>query len=213
MLITRPNHDLTTDYLFYWSKFIIEVAIKARLDVIDLQMKRANYSEFNSIVKKVGPKLIILNGHGNESSIGGYDDEILVETNKNSEILIDAIVYARSCKSAKKLGVESVRKGCRAYIGYNEDFVFVVEDGMFTRPLMDKTAGLFLNPSNKIATVLIKGGTVEDAFNRSKEMLKDKILKFSTSDASQEEKELLPLLLWNYDHQVCIGDGKTKLPK
>lgn len=204
MLITRPNHDLTTDYLFHWSKLIIESATKAKVAIIDLHRKRANYTEFNSIVKKVRPKLIILNGHGNDTSIGGYNDEILVEATKNSEILADTIVYARSCKSAKKLGVESVKKGCKAYIGYDEDFVFAVEEGMSTRPLMDKTAELFLNSSNKIAITLIKGGTVLDAYNKSKEMLKDKILQFSTSDASPEEKELLPLLLWDYDHQVVV---------
>lgn len=207
MLITRPNHDLTTNYLFHWSKFIIELANKVKTSVIDLREKRANYTEFNLIVKKVRPNLIILNGHGNEASVGGYNDEIIVDAIKNPEILTGAIVYARSCKSAKKLGVESVNKGCKAYIGYDADFVFAVEDGMLTRPLMDKTAELFLNSSNKIAISLIKGKTVLEAYSKAKEILKNKIIQFSTSDASLEEKELIPALLWDYNHLVVIQNS------
>jgi len=211
MLITRPNHDLTTNYLFYWSKLIINSADKAKIAVVDLLKKRANYKEFNSVIKKIMPKLIVMNGHGNESVVTGYDNEVLVDRLKNPEILFGAIVYARSCKSAQKLGITSVDNGCRAYIGYDDDFVFSVEDGMSTRPLSDKTAELFLSSSNKVVITLIKGGTVSEANQKSKEMLRSKILQFSSSDSSVEEKELVPLLLWNYDHQVVIGDENSKL--
>jgi len=59
MLITRPNHDLTTDYLFFWSRQIIDYSIKIKKDFIDLLKTRANYKEFNSVIKKVVPRLII----------------------------------------------------------------------------------------------------------------------------------------------------------
>lgn len=46
---------------------------------------------------------------------------------------------------------------------------------------------------------------------RSKELYKKQILEYSTSDATTEEKELISLLMWNYTHQVCLGDQNARL--
>lgn len=211
MLITRPNHDLTTDYLFFWSKHIIDYAIKIKRSIVDLARKRANFKEFNSIVRKVKPRLIVLNGHGNETTVAGYDNEPLVELGNNTEILAGKIVYARSCSSAKKLGNESSKKGCRAYIGYDDEFVFSVEINKITKPLEDKTAEIFLKPSNQIVISLLKGKTTSESNERSKGLYKKQIQEYSTSDATLDQKELVPLLVWNYHHQVCLGDQNAKL--
>lgn len=211
MLITRPNHDITTDYLFFWSQSIIDYMVKAKKSFVDLLKKRANFKEFNSIVKKVNPKLIVFNGHGSQSVVTGYDNEPLVECGKNSDILKDSIVYARSCSSAKKLGVESISKGCRAYIGYDEDFVFMVENDRISKPLQDKTAEIFLKPSNQVAISLLKGNTTGESNKRSKELYRKQILQYMTSDATAAQKELIPPLFWNYNHQVCLGDQFARI--
>ncbi len=83
MLITRPNHDITTDYLYFWSKTIIDFARKAGFSVVDLSKKRANAKEFISILEKVNPKLVVINGHGSESSVTGYDNETLLNLDSN----------------------------------------------------------------------------------------------------------------------------------
>jgi len=75
MLITRPNHDITTNYLFYWSTLLIEQAKKSGKVVTDLNQKRANAKEFASVVKKTRPAMIVLNGHGDHSTVTGYDNE------------------------------------------------------------------------------------------------------------------------------------------
>jgi len=36
MLITRPDHDLTTRYLYHWSRQIIDYVHKIKRDVVDL---------------------------------------------------------------------------------------------------------------------------------------------------------------------------------
>lgn len=209
MLITRPNHDPTTNYLYYWSQELIDLAKKRGNQVIDLAKKRANAEEFASVIKKVRPSLVVLNGHGNSSIVGGYNDEPLIIAGKNEGLLNKAIVYARSCKSGEKLGPASIKSGCRAYIGYDDDFVFVTEIDKITRPLEDKTAKFFLEPSNCVVTSLLKGHSVEEADRRSKNLLRQNIQKLVTSAASKEEGDLVPYLLWNYTHQVCLG--KTKI--
>jgi len=211
MLITRPNHDITTNYLYLWSRVIIECAEKFKKDIVDLVGKRANRKEFNSIVKKVNPGLLFLNGHGDEETVTGFDNEPLVKLSENLDVLSGKIVYARSCSSAKRLGREAVKNGCRAYLGYDDDFVFMVSDDYILRPLMDKIAEIFLKPSNQIAISLIKGNTAGEADAKSKELFKKNIQQLMVSTVPKEQKDLIPYLLWDYNHQVCFGDSKAKI--
>lgn len=204
MLITRPNHDITTNYLFYWSTFIMAQATRSGKNITDLSKQRANAREFASVIKKTQPDMIVINGHGNHSIIAGYDNDPLVEKGKNHDLLKNAVVFARSCQSASGLGPEAVRAGCKAYIGYNDDFVFVTEIAMITKPLSDRTAQLFLEPSNYVAISLLKGHSPSDANNRSKEMYKKTIQKLMSSAGASIDVELIPNLFWNYSHQVCL---------
>lgn len=209
MLITRPNHDITTNYLYYWSQPLIDCARKHKHSVIDLSKKRANTKELTSVIQKIHPSCIVLNGHGNGSTVTGYDNEPLITAGTNSLILKSAVVYARSCQSAKELGPESIHDGCKAYIGYDDDFVFMVEEEKISRPLADKTARLFLDASNQVVISLLKGHTAKESNRRSKEKYKRTIQSLMTSDAKKEDNELIPLLIWDYSHQVCLGDSES----
>ena len=104
MVITRPNHDVTTLYLFHWSKPILEQAKKHNISIVDLRADRANKKEFMSVIRKTRPKLVVVNGHGNSDTLMGQDNEVLVAMDENEEIFTDRVVYARSCESAKNLG-------------------------------------------------------------------------------------------------------------
>lgn len=209
MLITRPNHDITTNYLYFWSKKIIKEAERNNEKVIDLKEKRANKKEFTSIIVKTRPSFIMVNGHGDENTITGYDNEPLVQSGNNESILSEAIIYARSCSCAKKLGPASIAKGTIAFIGYTDEFVFLIDENYVTQPLNDKTASLFLEASNQVAISLLKKHSASHANNRSKEIFRNTIRKYMTSEATKADSELLPYLFWDMNHQVCRGNGKA----
>jgi len=211
MLITRPDHDITTSYLYYWSKPLIEAAKRAGKRVFDLSKKRANRKEFASVVRKTQPQFIVFNGHGDEKTVTGYDNEPLVGTTLNLETLENKIVYARACASARRLGKKSVKNGCRAYIGYDDDFVFMIEDDKITKPSQDKTALLFLEPANQVVVSILKGHSVSEASQKSRKKYQKNIQKLMVSSATKEEKDLIPYLVWNYSHQVNLGDLTANL--
>ena len=211
MLITRPNHDITTNYLYVWSDFIIDCAEKLKKNVVDLVGKRANYKEFNSIVKKVKPRFLFLNGHGDAETVTGFNNEPLIKLSENPDLLYKKVVYARACSSAKKLGRESVKKGCEAYLGYDEDFVFMVDDDSILKPVSDKIAEMFLKPSNQVAISLIKGSTTGEADKKSKEVFKKNIQQLMLSTTPNWQKDLIPYLLWDYNHQVCLGNQTARI--
>ena len=203
LLITRPKHDITTRYLFYWSGKLIDLAKEKGFYVLDLDDKRANAKEFNSMVRKHEPSFIFINGHGNESIICGHDNEVLVEADKNEDIFKEKIIYALSCKSAKILGRKSIEKGALVYIGYDGDFIFWHDDEKVSRPLEDKTAALFLEPSNQIVRSILKGHSAEDSSNRSKNKFYENIKSLLSSESSNGF--LVPYLLWDLKNQICLG--------
>lgn len=212
ILITRPNHDITTNYLYYWAGQVIDEAReRASFNVTDLKGKRVKKDIFTGIVKKINPTFIFLNGHGNSKCITGYDDEVIIESTANENLLTKRITYALSCSSASVLGRESVKKGAKSYIGYDDEFIFMFDESKISKPLNDKTAKQFIKPSNQIASSLIKGNTVGDAYKKSQKLFKQTITTLLSSESPQDDIGQLPYLLWDMKHQVCLGDLKAKL--
>lgn len=202
LLITRPFYDITTFYLHYWGKEIVDYAKSRSIKVSDLHDKRANRKELSSVIKKLNPDLIVLNGHGGEDRILGQDHEILIKVSDNEYILKDSVVFALSCKSAKVLGHSSIASGTIAYIGYVEDFIFCTSDEFSTRPQLDPIAKLFLEPTNTIVKMLISGNTPEVSERRGKEEFNNNIKQVLTSSSSDEY--LARFLVWDMINQVCL---------
>ncbi len=192
-LITRPEHDDTTYYLSNWGEKTIKVAESQGAKVLDLHGERANKEEFESKMKKLSPELVMLNGHGDLDLVTGNKNQVLIKAGVNEELLKSKIVYALSCKSAKILGPASIRVGALSYTGYEDDFIFVYEPNLFTRPLLDKTAGLFLEPSNIFVESLIKGNSVRESFERSRNIIKK---NFNRAVSTLESDPTTARFLW-----------------
>lgn len=210
LLITAPDHDTTTRYLSAWSSKILELVDKKNIQVINLKRKKANIKELKSRLLKMKPLFIFFNGHGNNNHITGYENEILIQAGNNEDLLKHKIIYAVSCRSAVKLGLKSIKAGALTYIGYTGDFIFCNDDHKISRPLNDKIAKLFLEPSNQVAVSLIKGNKSEEASKRSKKFFIRNIQKMLSSEASSESNQYAKFLWWNMKHQVCLGDGSSK---
>lgn len=211
LLLTRPNYDPATNYLFHWSEQVIKLAKQKALRTIDLVGGKANRAGFTSRVKKTDPSFIFFNGHGSETTVEGQDGEVLVSAGDNEHLLEGKIIFARSCSSAKGLGPRSVSVGARAFIGYEEPFVFMIDSKVSTRPRSDETARLFLEPSNQVATTLIKGHTSEEADRRAKQAFRRNIRKLLTSETTEDDSSALRFLLWDMNHQICLGNPGATL--
>jgi len=203
LLVTRPKHDVTVHYLFYWAKKIVELAKGKNITVLDLKEQRANPREVISILKIKEPSLVFFNGHGDSDCVMGHDNEKLLVAGMNEQLLNSKIIYALSCKSGKVLGNKSIQGGAVGFIGYDEDFIFFIDPEKIHDPLNDKTAELFLEASNQIMICLIKGHTIKDSSERSKNIFRENALKLASSKS--HESYLAPFLIWDMQHQVCLG--------
>ena len=125
VLITRPNHDVTTNYFYYWSEEVIQLAVKRNNKVLDLEGKKANRKSFESYAIKHHPDFLFLNGHGSDTVLAGYDNESILTSNENSSICSQSVVYIRSCSAAMVLGASLIKHGARSFIGYLNKFGFM----------------------------------------------------------------------------------------
>lgn len=205
-LITRPDYDPVTNYLFHWATEVIESA----KDAVDLYKERANKKEVTSVINKIQPKLVFFNGHGSPSTISGQKGEVLIKKGENEDILKDKIIYSLSCSSAMELGRSCVKKGTRAFIGYDGDFALVNDRNSETRPLNDTTAQLFLKPSNLLIKSLLKGNTTQEAYEKSQNAFSESINKLKVSDLPVGKESIFSWLVWDKEIQVLLGDSKAR---
>jgi len=204
LLITRPEHEPATRYLSRWSKEILEQAEKKGFRIIDLHRKKAERKRFIGTLKKSNPSLVFLNGHGNDKYVTGHQNEIILQMTDKKEVE-DKIIIARSCNSAKTLGPRTLHHGAIAFLGYQEKFFLATEDKL-SHPLEDKTAFLFLKPSNQLAISLLKGNTTSEANKKSKNLYKKNIAKILIKGSLHDNYRDIPFLVWNMKHQVCLGN-------
>jgi hypothetical protein len=210
LLLTRPNHDLYTNYLHYWNKPIIELAEQRGISVVDLPIEKATRKQLAGRVKKLNPEFIVINGHGKADTVAGHEDEPLVDPT-NAEMLSGTITYSVSCSTAAELGPLCVRKGARAFIGFNRDVVIVHDLTKSTTPTQDNVAAQFIEPINAVSTSLLKGHTVKESHQNSQLAHRRNIKKLLSSAADKESAQYLRFLVWNMKSQVYAGDGSAKM--
>lgn len=198
LLLTRPNYDDTTYYLSAWAKKIIQLAEGKGLEVLDLEGDRANSREVASVIKKKNPECIMFNGHGGDDHITGHKQEIILQLGKNEALLRGRLIYSVACKSAKLLGKQSLSA---AFIGYEEDFIFVYEPNRMSKPSNDATAGLFFEPSNEVMVSLLKENSPEEAHRRAKDQFRENMKKTLTSEAV-DGGVIARYLWWDMHHLV-----------
>ncbi len=213
ILITRPNHDFPTTYLYFWSELVIDEAKNKGITVLDLEGKKASKQKFVSYISRNNPHLIFLNGHGSKDSVAGYDNEVLLDEDNCEALLREKIIYARSCEAGAKLGPFSIEKGAAAFIGYNKDFWLIRSKERGTKPLTDPIAKLFLEPSNLVPITLIKGNSTQEAYQKSQENMRRNFSYMISSKSSLEERDAAFFLFSNYTCQVILGDKQACLNK
>lgn len=210
LLITRPNHDIITTYLFSWSDLIIQEARKKGIRILDLSKRKANQKNFVSYIKEHQPILVVFNGHGNKYSITGYNNEVIVDTH-TSQLLKNKIIYARSCDAANDLGKICIENGTLSFIGYKRKYVLIYTLNKFAHPLLDNVGRLFIEPSNLLPISLLKGNMVIESYKKSQNAMARNIRFMLSTKADQLQKDAAPFLWSNKQNQIVLGNHNAKI--
>lgn len=211
LLVTRPNHDAATNYLYHWSAAVIDEAKRKQIPVYDVKGDKATKATFMSYLRSKRPGFLFLNGHGDAVSVAGQHNDTLLDETIKKDLVAGSILYARSCDSGKVLGNTLVSRGATAFIGYARKFLVGTTPSKITKPLEDRLAKLFLEPSNLIATTILKGHTAGEAHARSKQEMMKNFRKMISSAATFEQRYAARWLWSDMRSQVSLGDQNATL--
>lgn len=210
ILITNPadHNDAPIQYLDAWSELITE-AVKKQKDtmIFELKGEQASKQKLTEVIQKEKPQLVIFNGHGNDSSIAGFRQGVLIRCGDNELLLRGKIIHSMSCNSGKELGPKCIQFGTLSYIGYSKEFKLThLNKQTKEERLNDPVAGFFLKPAFVAILALIQGVTTEEAYKESQKIYKKNLRKLMSSSSTEYNTVVASRLYHNLKYQVCLGN-------
>src|SRR6266446_2595345 len=160
VILTDPAHDIATTHLSYWIEVVVDhISSRRGMQAFRLRGSAASRKRLAEYVDKHNPRLLLLNGHGNDTCIAGYKDEPLVECGNTSiNLCARRCIHSIACQAGQRLGKDIVAAGATAFIGYKEKFHFMHTS---SKPLKssehDNIADLFLEPAYAVPKALVSG--------------------------------------------------------
>lgn len=111
-------------------------------------------------------------GHGAPNAfLGDYYDPILQVGDYSPAEVRGKIIHLLSCKTARELGRDFIAHGCRAFFGYDEDFILYLEE-----------AELFLACDAEIDYAFAEGLTADEVYKRVRKKFDQHISELRAAD-------------------------------
>jgi len=209
-LITRPNYGKELPYIYSFSKGLVALAKGDRtIHVTELERKEVTRDKLESSLLANNPKLVFLNGHGDEVSVLGHEDEVILDED-NIKFMKGKIVYALACESLAKLGRIAFEKKVKAYVGYRGEFRWVIDPSRTSSPDKDKNAAPFRKVCFVLGKTLLSGLPVGVAIEQTKKEYKKLIRNYGRSEDQFGDAPLIGLMLsWDLMFLGMEGDPKA----
>ncbi|MFQ5620211.1 MAG: hypothetical protein ACE5FT_00035 [Candidatus Nanoarchaeia archaeon] len=210
ILFTRPNYDQATKCLHYISNNAVKELEKVgEYQILKLDAEKATRSEFEKILKKRKPNLIILHGHGSKEDVTGHNNEVILDKD-NIDLLSEKIIVAVACDSLSGLGEYAVTTGsAKAYIGYKARFMVITDPAASAALHRDKNLTPFIQVYSMLISALAAGLTVGDAIEKTKELTRSLIREYGVygiRDAYGDAPLIRWALYWDLFFLNGLGD-------
>lgn len=209
-LITRPQYDKETSYLYSFSKAIVQI-VKENKDIHlnELENTKVNRKNVESALLTKNLTLVFFNGHGDHETVFGHKDQPILDKN-NIRLTKDKIIYALACDSLVTLGPLSVKEGAKAYIGYKDKFMWIGDPTKSAVPDKDKNSAPFRRVCHNLIDNLIKGISVEKTIKKTKEEYKKLIKQYGTSEDDFGDAPSIGFALsWDMLSLDMVGDPNS----
>ena len=149
--------------------------------------------------------IIIGMGHGDKDVFTGQDEVVILEVSKyDPKEVQEKVIKLLSCQAGMVLGPDLILNGAEAFLGYVDDYVWVMDADLASTPWTDKLAATSLMPVVEGLNALLDGKTAGEAYQIE--------LDGYTRNAEIEEDELIKSCLeFNYDNAVLLGDREARI--
>lgn len=225
----KMQNDDATASTYYWADPVIREITTLGYELQDLKVKDATYENTSKSLKEYNPHVYIHFGHGcvanligqnkcvvtngtQNASVGLHyineykyrlDDDIMCDLMcglpANVDLLRNKIVIAYACHSAKRLGKCAMKNGARAYIGFDDYLIFMVDnkgsEGIFTEPILE------------FSYSMLNGSTLKESKEKTLSLFDKNIRKYKSYNS------LAKLLLWDKKAFTVYGDESITIFK
>ncbi len=149
--------------------------------------------------------IIIGAGHGGVDVFTGQNEAVLLEVGQYSPREVRGkVIKLLSCQCGVILGPNLVRNGCAAFMGYTDDYVWVMDADLASTPWADEMAATSLMPVVDGLNALLDGKSAREALNIE--------LEGYSRNAKVEEDELVKACLeFNRSNAILLGDGGASI--
>lgn len=150
--------------------------------------------------------IIIGTGHGDVDVFTGQNEAIILEVGRYDPREVEGkVIKLISCQCGVELGPDMVRNGAASVAAYTDDYLWVMDADLASRPWADKKyAAKCLMPVIDGLNALLDGETAREAFNIE--------LEGYSRNAEVEEDELIKACLeFNRGNAVLLGDENAKI--
>jgi len=149
--------------------------------------------------------IIIGMGHGEADAFTGQNMTMLLEVNRyQPQEVKGKVIYLLSCQTGDELGPDTIRKGAISFLGFTDDYVWVMDSDMASTPWSDEMAASCLMPPIDAINALLDGKTTAEAYNVQ--------TAGYIRNAETEEDELIKSLIeFNMRNAVLLGDRRASV--
>ncbi len=197
LFLTRSDHDIGNSYM---SAYCEEILAEAEERNWKVEKSEFAENEKKNVASRLAnnPNLVVFNGHGTSDTVCGHKDQPILESSQ-AQLLAGTVSFIRACACLGGLGPSAVKNGAKAVVGYNGDLWLPRINEKAATPLTDPSAKPVLEASNTVALKLLKGATVREAVNASKNRANKEILQMLTREEPYDSPALKALITNNFN--------------
>ena len=197
--LSLADFDLSTRSA---SGFLLKY-IAPRLEPVMLYGPFAKHLLFSLAASK--SDLIIAVGHGAADEVTGQGDATLLKVGQyNQKEVKDKVIYAFSCLTAEQLGPDLISRGAKAFLGWLDDYLWIIDKGQAATPWNDELAAPCIFPVIDGLNSLLDGDTAGEAYQ-------NQIDSYTRYAGNMDDGLIKDLVLFNQSNFVLYGDPSAKI--
>lgn len=149
--------------------------------------------------------IIIGVGHGDEISFSGHNEVVILEVGKYAPREVKGkVIKLLSCQTGVVLGPDLIKNGAEAFLGYVDDYVWVCDADLASRPWSDEIAATSLMPVIDSLNALLNGKICSEA-------LQIELDGYSRNADAEEDELIKSCLEFNRGNAILLGDPEGRV--
>jgi hypothetical protein len=116
----------------------------------------------------------------------------------------DKVIILLSCETAQILGPSLINAGAASYIGWKEDFVWIMDADAVYMPWQDKLAEPVILPVIQCVNMVLDGRSTGEAYIAM-------INGFNQNSASEDDELIKSCLQFNSKNAVLLGSDRARI--